>query len=232
VRSSNINPIEDIGIYYFSSSSDKEFIKNQKENPENYKYKVIRIFKSKSEALNLEIKLHNKFDVGINENFYNRSKQTSTGFDVTGRTFSMSEETKRKISEKLKGRKKEPFSEEHKENIKRRRKDQIITEEHKRNLSITAKGREKPPRTKEHRQRLGKIINIFDSNGNLKFECKGNFKEVCDFNKLPFKQLKKSYQNDGLKIYENLSNASKSALNRDKQLINMYTYKGWYAKIV
>ena len=77
-------PEEDLGKYYFSSASNKEFIKDQKENSENYKYKIIKKFRTRKEAIELEIKLHNKFNVGINESFYNRSKQTSKRFDRTG----------------------------------------------------------------------------------------------------------------------------------------------------
>ena len=101
-RSSNKLPSEDIGIYYFSSSSDKEFIKDQKENPKNYKYKIVYIFPSRKLATSLEIKLHNRFNVGINESFYNRSKQTSNRFDRTG--IYHSEETKEKISRNNKGK--------------------------------------------------------------------------------------------------------------------------------
>ena len=85
VHSCNCLPKEDIGIKYFSSSKNKEFIKDQKENPQDYKYKIIKIFKTRREAIEHEIFLHNKFNVGINEKFYNDSKQTSTGFDTTGR---------------------------------------------------------------------------------------------------------------------------------------------------
>ena len=42
--SKNRSPNEDIGIYYFSSSKDKEFIQDQKSNPSDYKYKVLNIF--------------------------------------------------------------------------------------------------------------------------------------------------------------------------------------------
>lgn len=97
-RSCNGFPSEDLGIKYFSSSSDKNFILDQKTNPHHYTYKIIRIYNSREEALKLEIKLHNKFDVGINESFYNLAKQTSTGFDTTGRKYKHSEETKRLIS--------------------------------------------------------------------------------------------------------------------------------------
>jgi len=82
--SKNCLPIKDLGIKYFSSSLNKEFINDQKENPQNYKYKIIKISNTRKEAMELEIKLHNKFDVGINDSFYNRAKASSTGFDRSG----------------------------------------------------------------------------------------------------------------------------------------------------
>lgn len=71
---------EDLGIAYFSSSKDKKFIKLQKESPEIFKYKILYKTPHKSKALNLEIQLHKRFDVGKNEKFYNNAKQTSTKF--------------------------------------------------------------------------------------------------------------------------------------------------------
>ena len=44
VHSCDCLPEEEIGLTYFSSSKNKEFIKDQKENPQNYKYKIIKIF--------------------------------------------------------------------------------------------------------------------------------------------------------------------------------------------
>lgn len=87
-RSSNIHPTQDIGIKYFSSSSDKEFIAEQKLNPDNFKYKVIKIFETREEAIAMEIKLHAKFNVGVNESFYNKANQTNTGFDNTDKHLS------------------------------------------------------------------------------------------------------------------------------------------------
>lgn len=83
-RSSKIHPSKDLGKRYFSSSKDKDFKKDQKENAQNYKYKVIRVFDTREEAVAFEIRLHNAFDVGANESFYNRCKQTSVGWDTTG----------------------------------------------------------------------------------------------------------------------------------------------------
>ena len=42
-RTTKLEPKDDLGSKYFSSSRDKEFIKDQKENPYNYKYKIIKI---------------------------------------------------------------------------------------------------------------------------------------------------------------------------------------------
>jgi len=84
VRTSKVPPEFDLDIKYFSSSSDKEFSQDQKDNPQNYKYKVIKIFSTRKEAMLLEIKLHHKIDAGGNTSFYNRAKATSTGFDRSG----------------------------------------------------------------------------------------------------------------------------------------------------
>lgn len=84
--SKNIIPQNDLGVKYFSSSKDKKFRQDQKENPQNYKYKIVRIFQTRKDAANFEIFLHNKFDVGKNSNFYNKAKATSYGFSCVGIT--------------------------------------------------------------------------------------------------------------------------------------------------
>src|SRR5574344_2071036 len=76
VRSSKVEPKLDLGIKYFSSSTDKEFIQEQKENKSIFKYKIIRKFNSRKEANKFEIDLHWRFDVARNESFYNRAKAT------------------------------------------------------------------------------------------------------------------------------------------------------------
>jgi len=84
-RSSSIPPIEDIGKKYFSSSSDKDFILDQQSNPANFNYEVLAEFDKVSDAVQYEIELHNRFDVSNNPEFYNRAKQTSSKFDITGK---------------------------------------------------------------------------------------------------------------------------------------------------
>lgn len=116
-RSSKIPPKDDIGVKYFSSSTDSEFIDDQQNHPQNYRYKVVKVVPTSIEAIKYEILLHAKFDVGVNLKFYNKCKQTSVGFDTTGLKLTeeqkakisplgrkLSEETKLKISKSNKGK--------------------------------------------------------------------------------------------------------------------------------
>ena len=84
-RSSKCDPKEDLGKTYFSSSRDKIFQTDQKNNPQNYRYKIVRIFKNIESALYLEIKLHEKFQVGRNKSFYNIVTQKHSKFDSTNK---------------------------------------------------------------------------------------------------------------------------------------------------
>jgi hypothetical protein len=72
VRQSKILPELDLGIKYFSSSTDKEFIKEQKLNKDHFKYKIVRRFKTKVEACEFELFLLRKFKVHKNDKFYNK----------------------------------------------------------------------------------------------------------------------------------------------------------------
>jgi len=83
-RSSKIEPEQDIGYIYFSSSTDKEFMQDQKTNPSDYIYNVLSKFNTREEAIQHEIDLHKEFNVGVNENYFNKVRQTSTGFNSGG----------------------------------------------------------------------------------------------------------------------------------------------------
>jgi hypothetical protein len=98
VRSTEIEPRLDLGFKYFSSSTDKEFMKDQKENPQNFKYKVVMVTETRLEAIKIEIKLHNRFDVGRNKNFYNKAKQSSTGWDTGGIKYTTERKNKLNMS--------------------------------------------------------------------------------------------------------------------------------------
>jgi hypothetical protein len=158
-RSCNAEPKRDLGIKYFSSSSDEEFKDDQKNHQENYKYKIVRICSTRKEATDLEIKLQKKFNVAKSEAFYNKSIQTSTGFDFSGvkhtpeakRKMSeakqnMSDETKQKMSEAKLG---VPKSEETK--LKMSEAKQNMSDETKLKMSEAKLG---VPKSDEHKQKL------------------------------------------------------------------------------
>lgn len=84
-RISELNPKLDIGFKYFSSSVNTSFIKDQKENPEKYKYKVVKVFDSNADKILYESFLHQYFNVKAHPAFYNQSNAATFGFDVTGK---------------------------------------------------------------------------------------------------------------------------------------------------
>lgn len=96
-RFSKVLPKLDLGVKYFSSSSVKEFILDQKKNPHNYKYKIIVITKTKERAVELEEKLHAKFDVANHPNFINRMNAHRDHNFATGKKHSI--RTRQKMSE-------------------------------------------------------------------------------------------------------------------------------------
>lgn len=118
-RTSKVEPRLDLGIKYFSSSTDKAFKQDQKAFPENYKYKIVVICKNSTTALAYEIRLHNKYNVGINSAFYNKAKQTAVGFDRIGIPVVHSDKVKQVISKARKGK---PLSEEHRKKLSEARK--------------------------------------------------------------------------------------------------------------
>ena len=79
VRSSKVEPKLDLGVKYFSSSTDKEFINEQKINNYLFKYKIIKQFSNRSDAGDFESKLHLKFNVLSHNSFYNKSNQIKSG---------------------------------------------------------------------------------------------------------------------------------------------------------
>ena len=83
VRSCKCEPEDDLGIKYFSSSSDMNFMCEQK-NGDMFDYIVISRHPTRSSAIDEEISLHAFFNVVSNDMFYNKARQTSKGFDTTG----------------------------------------------------------------------------------------------------------------------------------------------------
>jgi len=92
IRSCNCLPEED--IRYFGSFKDKSFKPTEKI--------ILFVCETRKEAAEIEIELHNFFDVAVNPQFANQAKQTSTGFDRTG--LPNTEEQKKANSERMSGR--------------------------------------------------------------------------------------------------------------------------------
>lgn len=147
-------PKEDIGVKYWSSTKREGFVEHQKQNPEQYKYKIIKIFSTRVQAVEHEIFLHKKFDVKLHQKFYNDANQTSTNFDTTGKepwNKGLNKETSDiilKSSVKKTGYK---HTDQAKEKIKKARVQQVITEEHKSNISKSNKGK---INTEEHNLKI------------------------------------------------------------------------------
>ena len=147
-RATTLNPEDDLGIKYFSSSKDKEFKQDQKDNPQNYKYKVIKTFNNSAESQIFESYLHQYFDVKLHESFYNKANQRPFGYDRTG--IPTSKLQKQKASETHKGKKpskeiadkisktRNEWSEERKEEYSRKQRESHIgkklSKNHKNNI--------------------------------------------------------------------------------------------------
>ena len=83
-RGSTTEPKEDIKKYK-SSSKDKQFKLNQKLNPLNYWYEILSYHSTREDANIEEARLHELYDVGRNDIYLNKSKQTKNGFSVAGK---------------------------------------------------------------------------------------------------------------------------------------------------
>jgi len=205
-RQCSIIPKDDLGIIYFSSSSNKQFIEDQMLNKQNYRYKIIYIFDNRKSATNMEIKLHNKFDIGVNENFYNKVKQTSTSFMPNAYTLAKTRNTHLNNID-IHGR-----------NGYQQLADSVNQEIKGLKISNTKQ------KNKQGNNGVSSLsINIYNEKDEIMFSCYGNFQEICDKNELPFSTFRRSYQNKGRKLYSTKIGLSIAIKENNQHL------KGWYA---
>lgn len=127
VRSSTVPPIEDT-LYWGSSKYTPDNIK------QNHTKIILKEHSTRKLAVEHEIELHNLNDVALSSDYYNRSKQTVTGFDTSGTQ--LTEEHKSLCSDRLKGR---VFTEEHKRNISLATTGKPKSDQHKINCSLAQK---------------------------------------------------------------------------------------------
>lgn len=180
--------------------------------------------KTKSESNCLEIKYILEFDTYVNG--YNMTK----GGGNRG-SFKHNEESKIKMRESHIGK---VLSNEHKESISLANKGVKKSKEHVEKVRQANIGKIISKETRKLISDLNKgkfsgcknpaaiIVNIYDSNNILKYECFGNFEMICKNNDLPIKALRMSYYSNGKPIYTGQSNK--------QEVLDRYgNYIGWYA---
>ena len=96
VRTAKNKSAEEDITYFGSSKSLNEAIST--EGIENFVKEILSIWNTRKEAALEEIRLHEEYDVAVNESFYNLAKATSIGFDVTGTKNSLETIEKKRIS--------------------------------------------------------------------------------------------------------------------------------------
>jgi hypothetical protein len=138
-RSCECLPQEDVD--YFGSFKNKVF------NP-TQKIILKDDYATRAEAIEDEVILHDYYDVAKNPHFANQAKQTSTGFTTFGVTFS--EEQRKKISDRFKGRKLPP---EHIQKVANSNRGKKRTEEQKQRMREAQKNRNYVP-SEEARKKM------------------------------------------------------------------------------
>ena len=104
MRSTEVEPKNDIGVNYFGSSCNKEFKQALKEDKSNFIYKVIETYDSKEDAYKGEKRIHQKINVMKDPASYNLRVAGFMGGERLG--IVMSEEQKQKISKSMPKRQK------------------------------------------------------------------------------------------------------------------------------
>ena len=137
VRSSECYPTED--SYY---GSCKSFTEWQKVNgKESLAKKIFAIHQTRELAMEHEIKLHELFDVGTNEMYFNQVRATSTGFSNAG-----NKDIHNKIGDALRGRKSplrdRPRTEEVKAKIRQKHIGKVMSPESRAKMSKARLGKE------------------------------------------------------------------------------------------
>jgi len=137
-------PLNDFGIYYFTSGQKlkKEF----KANPSNFKTKLLFTYDSIEEAIAHELELT---DIAKdNKRYANLSSFPR---------FLYTPEVIQKMSEAQKGKKRKPFTEEHKRKMSKARKNRPPhSEETKKKMSEAKRGKKMSEETKKKMSESGK----------------------------------------------------------------------------
>jgi len=174
----NRTPLNDFGIYYFTSG---ELEDDFKANPKGFKIKLLSTYDSIEEAIVHELELtsiakgkKSYANIASYPHFVatpevrRKMSEARKGKKMPAESIRkiskkmkgikrppMSEEHKRKVSETKTGKKIGPHSEEHKRKLSEANKGKKHSEETKRKTSEALKGRKKKPFSEEHKRKIG-----------------------------------------------------------------------------
>lgn len=143
-RSCNRPPEQDLGVCYFSSSTDKAFINLQKTSPHLFEYQICRVFDNKHDMILSEIILHAIWQVKDDLLSINKANATNSKFDCTGLKWTT--EQRLAHSQRHKGK---CLSESHKKSIGTTLKGIIRSEGTCSRISQATKGKAKPPHVEQ-----------------------------------------------------------------------------------
>jgi len=172
------------------------------------------------------VKDKNNYNLILGGSFYIRNKEIKEKMRKAQINKKHLKSTKLKMS---KAHKNKILSQSHKNNISNSKVGIPLSKMVKKNMSKAKTGCKL---SKQHKNNIskglykqtglngGRKINIYDENNNIMFKTEGNFKFICIKNKLPEIFLRRSFKNNGEKLYSWL-NAKPS--NKNKKFI------GWYA---
>lgn len=237
------NDILDDFWSYCTSSCEKE---NIKLNKHEYTVKIIKKFDNYNDCVLYEAFLHQLFRVNKNCKFFNKAMQNPFHFIPDRRGMIncltidnipcyISSDEYQNNRDKYKSYSSGKVTCYDNENQKY---VQIPSEEYYSNLDQYSSMMQKNKFSNESKEKMKisaknrgtinrkKHIIIYDSHGKIKFECNGNFKQICLDNNLPFTALKASYQNKCIPIYLNcIESVQKMAKNKGWE-----SYFGWFAQ--
>ena len=81
--SKNLDLLAD--LKHYKTSTKNKIFKSLIRNGSLFTYEILSTHDSREEAVAEEIRLHELYDVAKNPEYYNKAKQTSTGYDTTGK---------------------------------------------------------------------------------------------------------------------------------------------------
>ena len=229
VRSSVSNPKNDLGFKYFSSSTNKEFIKDQKLNPQNYRYKIIKIFKTFETASKFEITLLKRVNAHTNPHFYNKAIYCNSALncDNVGKIVVFDKFQKKYIQI--------PTTEYYKNKELyhiRWMESRITALDISKNIYVTVTKKEFENNNNLKGINYGKVsgpmnpnakrLYVHDNNNKLQFVLYGNSREMSKKYNLPYHNLKVSARKFGEPI--GMSKQTRIELRKK----NKQMYIGWY----